>query len=186
MNRALVLEKSEQGSVMSYQNIDLPALADGEVRIRVKYTGINYKDRLAVNAASKVVRKYPMVPGIDFSGIVEESKTQGFSLGDPVLVTGFGYGTDQPGGYQEFVTVKGDHLIRIPDSMSLFDGMVYGTAGFTAALSVDAMEKVLGPLKGRKILVTGGSGGVSTHGILILHQLGAEVTVATTRLENKA
>lgn len=185
MKRALILEKMEDGSVLNYQNIDLLNLSDGEVRIKVSYTGINYKDRLSVDASSKVVRKYPMVPGIDFSGIVVDSKAPDYSVGDQVLVTGYGYGTDHPGGYQESVAVKQEHLIRLPEEMTLKDGMIYGTAGFTAALSVDAMEKVLGNLDGKKILVTGGSGGVSSHGVLILHKLGAKVSVATRSLEHK-
>lgn len=185
MERALLLEKTEKGSVLKYQDIELPSLSDGEVRIRVSYTGINYKDRLAVDASSKVVRKYPMIPGIDFSGIVEESKAREFSVGDQVFVTGYGYGTDHPGGYQETVMVKQEHLMRLPEELSLKDVMIYGTAGFTAALSVDAIEKVLGTLEGKRILVTGGSGGVSSHGILILCALGAEVTVASRTLEKK-
>ncbi|WP_074910926.1 acryloyl-CoA reductase [Proteiniclasticum ruminis] len=185
MKRALLLEKTEEGSVLKYQDIELPNLSDGEVRIRVSYTGINYKDRLAVDASSKVVRKYPMTPGIDFSGIVEESKAGDFSVGDQVFVTGYGYGTDQPGGYQETAIVKQEHLMRLPEEMSMKDVMIYGTAGFTAALSVDAIEKALGSLKGKKILVTGGSGGVSSHGVLILRKLGAEVAVTTRTMEKR-
>lgn len=185
MERVLMLEKMEDGSVLNYQQIELPNLSDGEVRIRVSYTGINYKDRLAVDASSKVVRKYPMVPGIDFSGIVEDSKSRDFAVGDQVFVTGYGYGTDQPGGYQETVIVKQEHLMRLPEEMSLKDVMIYGTAGFTAALSVDAIERVLGNLHGKTILVTGGSGGVSSHGVLILRKLGAKVAIATRSLEHK-
>lgn len=185
MERALLLEKTEEGSVLKYRNIELPNLSDGEVRIRVSYTGINYKDRLAVDASSKVVRKYPMVPGIDFAGVVEDSKSRDFAVGNQVFVTGYGYGTDQPGGYQETVIVKQEHLMRLPEEMSLKDVMIYGTAGFTAALSVDAIEKALGSLEGKRVLVTGGSGGVSSHGVLILCALGAEVTVASRSLENE-
>lgn len=185
MNRALLLEKTPEGSMMNYQTIELPEIEKGEVRVRVKYSGINYKDRLAVQAGTKVVRKYPMIPGIDFSGVIEESRSEKFTKGDSVILTGYGYGTDQPGGYQEFVTVHEEHLIRLPELMTLKDAMSYGTAGFTAALSVKAMEEALGNLHGKKILVTGGSGGVSTLGILILKKLGAEITVATKRMENR-
>lgn len=184
MNKALMLEKTEEGSSLSYQCISLPNLTKGEVRIKVRYSGINYKDRLAVKAETKVVRMYPMVPGIDFSGEVEASESDKFRVGEHVFVTGFGYGTDRAGGFQEMVTVKEEHLVRIPENMDPMDVMIYGTAGFTAALSVEAMVKALGPLEGRTILVTGGSGGVSSLGILLLHQMGAVITAATTKLEN--
>lgn len=176
--KALVLEKEEHGIELNYKTVKHEALGESEVRIKVAYSGINYKDRLAIDPASKVVRRFPMVPGIDFSGVVMESRSDEFGIGDEVFLTGQGYGTDRSGGYQEYVVVQGSHLCPLPEGLTLKEVMLYGTAGFTAALSVEGVMSGH-TLKDKDILVTGGTGGVSSHAIMILKRLGANITAAT-------
>lgn len=181
---ALVLETLGETLSASYQEMEMKELSQGEVRIRIEYSSINYKDRLAMNPGSRVVRRYPMIPGIDFSGSVVQSESREFKEGDGVFVTGFGFGTDMPGGFREFIEVHERYLSRIPSEMTTREAMVYGTAGFTAGLSVEALlEGGVRPEDG-SILVTGGSGGVASQGILILKRLGYDVTVATRSLNN--
>lgn len=186
MYKALVLEKEGEWSLLSYSIMEEQALEKGQVKVDVAFSGVNYKDRLAIDARNRVVRSYPMVPGIDFSGIVLESASSRFQPGDAVFLTGYGYGTDRPGGYQEIAIASEDHLSKLPEGLSLEEAMLYGTAGFTAALSVEALEKEMGSFRGKRILVTGGTGGVSTHGILVLSRLGASVTAATTNMKNES
>lgn len=176
--KALVMEKTDHGDELNYKNIENDVLKDNEVLVKVAFSGINYKDRLAIDPATKVVRKFPMVPGIDFSGTVVESRSDEFSYGDEVFLTGQGYGTDRPGGFQEYAVADAAHLCSLPEGLTLREVMLYGTAGFTAALSVDALNGGF-DLKGKEILVTGGAGGVSSHAIMILRRLGADVTAVT-------
>jgi len=155
----------------------------GEIRIKMEFSSINFKDRLAMNKKSRVVRSYPMVPGIDFSGSVVESNSKEFKNGDQVFVTGFGFGTDLPGGFREFIEVNEKYVNRVPEGMTTREVMIYGTAGFTAALSVDAIiESGIKPTDG-PILVTGGSGGVAIAALLILKHLGYQVCISTRNLE---
>lgn len=176
----------EQGEVrLLLKNCEEKELLPGEVRVRVHYSGINYKDRLACDPKSRVVRSFPMVPGIDFSGIVKESADPRFQPGEAVFLTGFGYGTDRFGGYQEQVVAKGEHLLKLPEGMTLREVMVYGTAGLTAAMSVDVLTRGLGSLKDKCILVTGGTGGVALHSMILLNTLGAHVTAATRDLHQE-
>ena len=181
---ALVLENFGETFSSSYQEMEMKELSQGEVRIRIEYSSINYKDRLAMNPSSRVVRSYPMIPGIDFAGSIVQSESQEFMEGDVVFVTGFGFGTDMPGGFREYIEVHERYLSKVPSGMTTREAMVYGTAGFTAALSVDALQE--GGVKpgDGSILVTGGSGGVASQGILILKKLGYDVTVATRSLNN--
>ena len=176
----------EQGEVkLLKNNCEEKELLPGEVRVQVQYSGINYKDRLACDPKSRVVRNFPMVPGIDFSGIVKESADPRFQPGEAVFLTGFGYGTDRFGGYQEQVVAKAEHLLKLPEGMTLREAMIYGTAGLTAAMSVDVLSRGLGSLKEKSILVTGGTGGVALHSILLLNTLGAQVTAATRDLKRE-
>lgn len=182
-NKALLLRQQDEKIVVEYENMEWIPLNEGEVRVRTAFSGINYKDRLAVIPESRVIRSYPMVPGIDFSGVVHESASSRFHQEDAVFVTGLGYGTDRFGGFQEYVTVKEEDLLKIPEGLSLKEVMQIGTAGFTAALSVDAVSRGES-LEGKEILVTGGTGGVSSHAVMILKRLGARVTMATRNLHN--
>jgi len=182
-NIALMLNLMDGEIDIQYLNSECLPLQMDEVRVKVAFSGINYKDRLAMNPASKVIRNYPMVPGIDFSGLVEESNSSQFTVGEQVFLTGLGYGTDRFGGFQEYVTVKANDLCRVPDGLSLKEVMQIGTAGFTSALSVEAVSDH-GSLLDKDILVTGGTGGVSSFAVMILNKIGARTTVATRHLEN--
>ncbi|MGB4588141.1 MAG: acryloyl-CoA reductase [Clostridiaceae bacterium] len=181
--KALVLSDLEDIYSISYEEIEMKELSIGELRIKIEFSSVNYKDRLAMNKKSRVVRSYPMVPGIDFSGRIVESNSKKFKTGDQVFVTGFGFGTDMPGGFREYIEINEKYVNQIPEGMTTKEAMIYGTAGFTAALSVDAIiESGIRPEDG-PILVTGGSGGVAVAALLILKQLGFKVCIATRNLE---
>ena len=181
--KALVLSDKEDIYSISYEEMFMNELSLGEIRIKMEFSSINFKDRLAMNKKSRVVRSYPMVPGIDFSGSVVESNSKEFKNGDQVFVTGFGFGTDLPGGFREFIEVNEKYVNRVTEGMTTREAMIYGTAGFTAALSVDAIiESGIKPQDG-PILVTGGSGGVAIAALLILKHLGYQVCISTRNLE---
>ena len=161
------------------ERITLDDLDEGDVVIRSAWSGINYKDALAATGAGKIMRRFPMVGGIDVAGVVHESNDARYAEGDPVVITGFGLSEEYDGGYSELVRASGDWLIPLPDGMSLRDSMAIGTAGFTAALAVDAME-----LNGQRpdqgpVLVNGATGGVGSLAIDMLGGLGYEVTAFT-------
>ena len=161
------------------ERITLDDLNDGEVVIRSAWSGINYKDALAATGAGKIMRRFPMVGGIDVAGVVHASNDARHAEGDSVVITGFGLSEDFDGGYAEYMRASGDWLIPLPDGMSLRDSMAIGTAGFTAALAVDRME-----LNGQRpdrgpILVNGATGGVGSFAIDMLAGLGYEVTALT-------
>ena len=161
------------------EHITLGDLNEGDVVIRAAWSGINYKDALAATGAGRIVRRYPMVGGIDVAGVVHASNDTRYSEGDAVVVTGFGLSEDFDGGYAEYVRASGDWLIPLPGGMSLRDSMAIGTAGFTAALAVDRME-----LNGQRpdqgpVLVNGATGGVGSFAIDMLGGLGYDVTAFT-------
>ncbi len=161
------------------ERITLDDLNEGDVVIRAAWSGINYKDALAATGAGRIVRRFPMVGGIDVAGVVHASNDPRYSEGDPVVITGFGLSEDFDGGYSEYVRASGDWLIPLPSAMSLRDSMAIGTAGFTAALAVDRME-----LNGQSpdqgpVLVNGATGGVGSFAIDMLGGLGYEVTAFT-------
>ena len=161
------------------ERITLDDLNEGDVVIRSAWSGINYKDALAATGSGRIMRRFPMVGGIDVAGVVHASNDPRYAEGDPVVITGFGLSEDFDGGYSEYVRASGDWLIPLPDGMSLRDTMAIGTAGFTAALAVDAME-----LNGQRpdagpVLVNGATGGVGSFAIDMLGGLGYEVTAFT-------
>lgn len=156
-------------------------LMDGDVTVGVEATTVNYKDGLAVTGKSPVVRRWPMVPGIDFAGTVLSSSHSGFSSGDAVILNGFGVGETHYGGFAEKARVSGDWLVHRPEGISAVQSMSIGTAGYTAMLSVLALERHgVTPDRG-PVLVTGANGGVGTISISILSKLGYEVLAATRR-----
>lgn len=177
--RAFWLEESEgrvTGSVQELETADLPP---GEVLVRVRYSGVNYKDGLASIKEGQVVRQYPFVPGIDLSGEVIASEDERFAAGDRVLCTGYGLGVSHFGGYSEQARVPADWLIKLPEGLTLREAMILGTAGFTAGLSVDAIIGAgLTPESG-PVLVTGASGGVGSVAVAILAKLGFDVTASS-------
>lgn len=168
------------------ERLPRPEPADGEVLIRVLYSGINYKDALAGTGRGRILKRFPLTGGIDAAGLVERSEHTGFAVGDRVIATGFGMSFDHDGGYAEYLCVPGDWLVPIPDGLDARTAMILGTAGFTAALAVHRMllngqTPALGP-----VLVTGASGGVGSVAIGILARLGFEVVAVSGKPEQHA
>jgi putative YhdH/YhfP family quinone oxidoreductase len=171
----------EQDKVVSSRFVDLSLedLDPGDVVIRTKYSTINYKDALSHGGAGKIMRKFPTVAGIDMAGTVESSKDARWKRGDKVIVTGYELGVSHDGGYAEYVRVPGDWIVRRPESMTAFDAMTLGTAGFTAALAVHLMQhNGLTPAAG-PVAVTGATGGVGSVAIEILAKQGYDVVAIT-------
>jgi acrylyl-CoA reductase (NADPH) len=170
---------------VAIEELSLDALSPGEVVIRVHYSSVNYKDALAATGRGRILRRFPLVGGIDLAGVVTESVDDRFQAGDEVLVTGCGLGEAHDGGFSELARVPADWVVPLPAGLSLFDAMALGTAGFTAALAIDRLEQngqqpSLGPLS-----VTGASGGVGSVAIDLLSARGYEV-VAITRKTHAA
>lgn len=181
MFKALLIEKEQDTQRTQLQELTLEQLPAEEVLVRVAYSTLNYKDALAVTGKSPVVRQYPMVPGIDFSGVVERSSHPDYQPGDKVLVNGWGIGELHWGGLAEYACVPGRFLIPVPEAFSLRDAMLIGTAGHTAMLCVLALEEQgVTPEKG-PVLVTGATGGVGSVAVAILAKLGYDVTAMTGR-----
>jgi acrylyl-CoA reductase (NADPH) len=183
MFNGILIEKDDQGYRATVQNIDDSVLPEGDVTVNVSHSTINYKDALAITGKAPVVRKFPMVPGIDLVGTVEHSESDKFSVGDQVLLNGFGVGETHCGGLAQKVRLKSEWLIPLPKAFSPRQAMAIGTAGYTAMLCVIALEKNgVTPDKG-KILVTGANGGVGSFSIAILAKLGFTVVASTGRIE---
>lgn len=181
MYNGIVITKDDAGYRSNIQEISQEPLKEGAVLVKVKYSSLNYKDALAITGRSPVVRSFPLTPGIDFSGVVIESKHPAWKPQDEVLLNGWGVGEKYSGGLAEQVMVSGDWLIQKPACFSFKDVMAIGTAGYTAMLCVMALEKHgIKPNDG-KILVTGANGGVGNISIVILSHLGYQVTASTGR-----
>ena len=181
MFKALVINKENDQQQVSMQQLSPDQLPEANVLVRVAYTTLNYKDALAITGASPIVRQYPMVPGIDFSGVVEQSNHPDYKKGDHVLLNGWGVGEKHWGGMAGYARVPADYLLPVPDSFSLRDAMVIGTAGYTAMLCVLALEEQgLTPDHG-EVLITGAAGGVGSVAVALLGKLGYELTAMTGR-----
>jgi acrylyl-CoA reductase (NADPH) len=177
-----LIDKVADVQTVALTDLDEKDLPEGDVTIRVAYSTINYKEGLAFTGRSPVVRRFPMVPGVDFSGIVEESAHVGFAPGDEVILNGWGVGEVHWGGLAQLARVKGDWLIKRPQALSMRQAMAIGTAGYTAMLAVIALEKHgLRPEDG-EVLVSGASGGVGSIAISLLATLGYHVVASTGRL----
>ncbi|EOL43679.1 oxidoreductase [Enterococcus caccae] len=182
MFSAFCVKKEDEKVTTTIEKITLTDLSDGEVIVKVAYSSVNYKDSLAVKQNGGVIRDYPMIPGIDLSGTVLSSEDDRFKEGQNVLVTGYGLGVSHTGGFAEIARVPGDWIVPLPDELSLKEVMIFGTAGFTAALSVQALEdNGLAQNKEATILVTGASGGVGILAIAMLKQLGYKNILALSR-----
>jgi len=182
--RALVVSQTDEKTftreITERSITDLP---EGEVLIRVHFSSLNYKDGLSCIGNPGVTRNYPHTPGIDASGKVAESSDSRFKEGDSVIVTGYDLGMNTSGGFGEYIRVPADWVVPLPESLSLKDAMVYGTAGFTAALSVDALQKYgVNPEQG-EIVVTGSTGGVGSVSVALLSLLGYTVVASTGKKE---
>ena len=183
MFNGILIEKDDQGYRAAVKDIDENVLPEGDVTVNVSHSTINYKDALAITGKGPVVRNFPMVPGIDLVGTVEQSESDKFKVGDQVLLNGFGVGETHCGGLAQKARLKSDWLIPLPKGFSPRQAMAIGTAGYTAMLCVIALEKNgVTPDKG-KILVTGANGGVGSFSIAILAKLGYNVIASTGRVD---
>lgn len=186
MFKAIVLEKTDAGVLAEVRELADDALPEGDVTIRIDYSTLNYKDGLAITGKAPVVRKYPMVPGIDLAGTVEASSHAGWKAGDRVVLNGWGVGETHWGGLAQKARLRGDWLVPLPAAFTAQQAMAIGTAGYTAALCVLALERHgVTPAQG-EILVTGASGGVGSVAIALLAKRGYTVVAATGRLQEAA
>jgi acrylyl-CoA reductase (NADPH) len=180
--KAIRIDKAEKGTTAALVQFDEADLMDGDVTVRVEWSTLNYKDGLAVTGKAPVVRRFPMIAGIDFAGTVEHSSHPRWKAGDRVICNGWGLGETHLGSYAEKARVKGDWLVRLPDGISARDAMAIGTAGYTAMLAVLALEQQgLKPSQG-PVVVTGAAGGVGSVAIAILSKLGYHVIASTGRM----
>ena len=179
--KAIVIEKVEGGTKAALAQFDEANLMDGDVTVRVEYSTLNYKDGLAITGKGPVVRRFPMIPGIDFAGVVESSTNAAWKAGDKVILNGWGCGETHLGAYGEKARVKGDWLVPMPTTMSARDAMAIGTAGYTAMLAVMALERHGLHATNGPIAVTGAAGGVGSVAIAILAKRGFAVHAVTGR-----
>lgn len=177
--RAYRIDQKDGKIEARFETLDIDDLSPGDVVVRVSHSTINYKDALAATGAGRILRKFPLVGGVDLAGTVVESGDKRFSEGDEVLVNGCGLGETRDGGYAEYARVEGDSVVPVPDGISRHEAMQIGTAGYTAALGIHRMEQnnqrpAMGP-----IVVTGATGGVGSIAIDLLDGLGFEVVALT-------
>jgi acrylyl-CoA reductase (NADPH) len=183
MFKALVLNQTDGAVQAAIQDLTDDALPQGDVLVQVAYSSLNYKDGLAVTGTGKVVRSYPMVPGIDYAGTVVESSSPAYRPGDQVVLTGWGVGERHFGGFAQFARAKADWLVPLPAGLALRQAMAVGTAGLTAMLSVLSLEEHGVAPGGREVVVTGAGGGVGSVAVALLAKLGYRVTASTGRAE---
>ncbi|HUI15730.1 MAG TPA: MDR family oxidoreductase [Xanthobacteraceae bacterium] len=184
MFKAIVINKSEAGQTVRLSEFDDNDLMDGDVTVRVEYSTVNYKDGLAITGKAPVVRRFPMIAGVDLAGTVEASTHPNWRPGDKVVLNGWGLGETHLGAYADKARVKGDWLVRLPASMTTRDAMAIGTAGYTAMLAVMALERAgLAPSRG-PMIVTGAAGGLGSVAIALLAELGFDVIASTGRPED--
>ena len=182
MFRALLLEQDADDVVTArIAQLDDTDLPDGDVLVDVEYSTVNYKDGLAIRNLNRIVRSFPMVPGIDFAGVVAESSNPDFAPGDRVVLNGWGVGESHWGGFSQRARVSGDWLVAIPDAFSTEQAMAIGTAGYTAMLAVLALEHHNVTTDKGPVVVTGASGGVGSTAVAILARLGYKVVASTGR-----
>ncbi|MGM1045199.1 MAG: acryloyl-CoA reductase [Bacillota bacterium] len=183
--QAFVVRNDDQGFRSGVEDWRMDQLPEGDVTIRVLYSGVNYKDGLASTPEGRIVRRYPFIPGIDLAGTVVESSHPSFKEGDEVLCTGYEVGVSHEGGYSQYARVKGDWLLPLPKGLSHKEAMGIGTAGFTAALSaasllLNGVQPSDGP-----VLVAGASGGVGSFSVSIMSKLGFEVVASTGKISSQ-
>ena len=179
------IHEIEKRVVARFEEITLADLAPGEVVVKVDYSSVNYKDALAATGKGKILRRFPLVGGIDLAGTVVSSSDKRYKKGQKVLVTGCGLGEDHDGGYAEYARVKGEWVIPIPKGYTPGSAMMVGTAGFTAALAIHRMEHNGLSLKGGPVVVTGATGGVGGIAINMLARRGYEVVAVTGKRESQ-
>jgi acrylyl-CoA reductase (NADPH) len=182
MFKAILVNKDDQGYRAELAQVDESSLPEGDVRVKVLYSTLNYKDGLAITGKGPVVRSFPMVPGIDFAGEVLESSSPDFKVGDMVLLNGWGVGEGHWGGLAQQAQVKADWLIPLPMGLTGKQALAIGTAGYTAMLCVMALEKHGTKPSDGEVLVTGAAGGVGSIAIALLSKLGFKVVASTGRM----
>jgi acrylyl-CoA reductase (NADPH) len=179
--KAIVIDKAESGQTVALKAFDEKDLMDGDVTVLVETSTINYKDGLAITGKLPVVRRFPMIAGVDFAGTVEQSSHPAWKPGDKVICNGWGLGETHLGAYAQKARVRGDWLVQLPATMSAGEAMAIGTAGYTAMLSVMALEQAgVTPDKG-PVIVTGAAGGVGSVAVALLSKLGYQVAASTGR-----
>jgi acrylyl-CoA reductase (NADPH) len=184
--KAIVIDKADSGQTVRLTDFDEKDLMDGDVTVHVECSTVNYKDGLAITGKAPVVRRFPMIAGVDFAGTVQSSDHPKWKAGDQVILNGWGLGETHLGAYAETARVKGDWLIRRPAGISARDAMVIGTAGYTAMLAVMALERSgINPSRG-PVIVTGAAGGVGSVAVALLAKLGYPVAASTGRPEEAA
>jgi acrylyl-CoA reductase (NADPH) len=181
MFNAIVINKDEAGYRSELKQVGEDQLPEGDVIVRVQYSGLNYKDGLAITGKGPVVRKFPMVPGIDLVGTVEQSENARFQVGDSVILNGWGVGETHWGGLAQMARLKADWLIPLPSGMAARDAAAIGTAGYTAMLCVMALQKHGVKPSDGEIVVTGAAGGVGSVAVAVLAKLGYQVVAVTGR-----
>lgn len=183
MFTGLLIEKDEQAYTAEVKALDDSVLMEGDTRVKVSYSSLNYKDALAITGKSPVVRRFPMIPGIDLAGTVVSCDSEKFKAGDQVLLNGFGVGEVHCGGLAQQAKLSSDWLIPLPKTLSAKQAMAIGTAGYTAMLCIIALENHGVTPDAGEILVTGANGGVGSYAIALLAKLGYQVVAATGRVE---
>jgi len=180
--KALVIDNQNENFTRSVKELDISALKDGNVLVKVDYSSLNYKDAMILKDGGRIVRKFPFVPGIDFSGSVVESEDTNFKTGDRVILTGFRVGEAFFGGFSQYAKVSSNFLIKAPINITNLQAMMLGTAGFTALLcsfAIKAREELLMGEKVKDVLVTGATGGVGSIAVMILSKMGYDVHAVT-------
>ena len=185
--KALVVNQEGENFTREIKTLEKSFLKHGDVLVKVDYSGLNYKDALILKNGARLVKEFPHIPGIDFSGTVAESVNNNFKVGDEIILTGWRVGEIFYGGYSQYAKVNGDFLVKKPNSLTSKQSMMLGTAGFTAlqcSFAIRAREELLLGEKVKNVIVTGASGGVGSIAVMILNKLGYDVTAVTSKTEN--
>jgi len=186
--KALIINQKDESFSREVKSIDKKFLKHGDVTVKVEYSGLNYKDALILKNGARLVKEFPHIPGIDFSGTVEESSNEKFKPGDEVILTGWRVGEIYFGGYSQYAKVNGEFLVKKPNSISSKQAMIMGTAGFTAIqcafTTKTTREELLLGDKVENVIVSGASGGVGSMAVMILKKLGCNVTAVTGKDSN--
>mgnify|MGYP001161265254 FL=1 len=180
--KAIVIDNQDENFTREVKELDTDVLKDGNVLVKIDYSGLNYKDALILNNGGRIVKKYPFVPGIDFSGTVEESKDDKFKKGDRIILTGFRVGEVYFGGFAGYAKVNSSFLVKAPKELTNLQTMMMGTAGFTALLcsfAIKAREELLMGEKVKDVLITGATGGVGSIAVMVLSKMGYNVHAVT-------
>ena len=181
--RAIQISKTDQGQQVQFVELTEADLMEGDVTVAVSHSSVNYKDGLAITGKAQIIRKFPLIPGVDFAGTVTKSSYPRWKQGDQVILNGWGVGEQHHGGFSELARVSGDWLVAVPSGWTCADSMAVGVAGFTAMLCVMALEEQGVKTGDGEILVTGAAGGVGTISIVLLAKLGFKVAASTGRVE---